>query len=223
MSATDIFTAVDGYIEGLVAQEDSALTSTIETMRREGLPEINISAAQGKFLYILAKLVNARRILEMGTLGGYSAIWLARALPENGRLITLELEPHNAAVARRNIANANLANIVEVREGPALELLPALAAENPAPFDMVFIDADKPPYLEYFEWAVKLTRPGALIIADNVIRQGRVIDPLFAADPAVIGVKRLSEALSAHPDVESCIVQSVGVKGHDGMVLAIRK
>jgi len=223
MSATDIFTAVDGYIEGLVAQEDSALTSAIETMRREGLPEINISAAQGKFLYILAKLVNAQRILEMGTLGGYSAIWLGRALPENGRLITLELEQHNAAVARRNIANANLASVAEVREGPALDLLPALAAENPAPFDMVFIDADKPPYLEYFEWAVKLTRPGALIIADNVIRQGRVIDPLFAADPAVIGVKRLSEALSAHPDAESCIVQSVGVKGHDGMVVAIRK
>ncbi len=224
MTDTDIFTAVDAYIAGLFAQEDAALTAALHEMREAGLPEISVSPVLGKFLYMLAKLVRARRILEIGTLGGYSAIWLGRALPEDGCLITLEIDPLHAKVARRNLARAMLLGTVEVREGAALDLLPKLAAAGEEPFDLIFIDADKESYLEYFELALKLSRPGTLIVADNVIRYGAVIDPAAAAsDSKVAGIQRFLDALAKYPGVEATIIQNVGSKGHDGMALAIVK
>ncbi len=168
--------------------------------------------------------LHARAILEIGTLGGYSAIWLGRALPDDGRMITLELDPLHAKIARRNIARAMLLGTVEVREGAALELLPKLISAGEGPFDLIFIDADKEPYLEYFELSLKLSRPGTLIVADNVIRYGAVIDPAAAqSDSRVAGIQRFLEALANHHGVEATIVQNVGDKGHDGMALAIVK
>jgi len=220
----DIFSAVDGYIGNLFAQEDEALTQTLQEMRQAGLPEISVSPILGKFLYLLAKLAGARRILEIGTLGGYSTIWLGRALPENGQLITLEIDPLHAKIARRNLARAMLLGAVEVREGPALELMQKLIAAGEGPFDMIFIDADKETYPEYFELALKLSRPRTLIAADNVIRKGAVLDQSArASDPMVAGAVRFSEALANCPAVEATIVQWVGTKGHDGVALAIVK
>jgi caffeoyl-CoA O-methyltransferase len=224
MAGTDIFTAVDRYIGELFAHEDEALIAALHDMREAGLPEINVSPVLGKFLYIQAKLVRARRILEVGTLGGYSAIWLGRALPEDGQMITLELDPLHARVARRNIARAKLLGTVEVREGPALDFMRRFVKEGERPFDMIFIDADKESYLEYFEFALKLSRGGTLIVADNVIREGAVLDrSAVASDSMVAGVVRFMDALSKHPAVEATIIQNVGVKGHDSMVLAVVK
>ncbi len=224
MADADIFTAVDGYIGGLFAQEDEALKAALADMREAGLPEINVSPVIGKFLYVLAKLIGARRILEIGTLGGYSAIWLGRALPENGCMITIECDPLHARVARRNLARAMLLGLVEVREGPGLEVLPQLIAAGEEPFDMIFIDADKEAYAEYLDYAVKLSRRGTLIVADNVIRAGAVLDAAVAAkDTRVAGVIRFADALSKNPAVEATEVQLVGVKGHDGMALCIVK
>ncbi len=224
MTETDIFSAVDGYISGLFANEDAALTSALQEMSAAGMPEISVSPVLGKFLYMLARLAGARRILEIGTLGGYSAIWLGRALPEDGRLVTLEIDPAHARIARRNLARAMLLGAVEVREGPALEVLPELIAAGEAPFDLIFIDADKEAYLEYFELSLKLSRPGTLIAADNVIRYGAVIDPdAGKSDSRVAGIQRFLDALSKHPGVDATIVQSVGVKGHDGVALALVK
>ncbi|MBI4725178.1 MAG: O-methyltransferase [Rhodomicrobium sp.] len=218
----DIFTAVDAYIGNLFAQEDEALQAALKDMREAGLPEISVSPVLGKFLYILAKLVRARRILEIGTLGGYSAIWLGRALPVDGCMITLEIEPLHAKVARRNLARAKLLGTVEVREGPALELLPKMAAAGEQPFDMIFIDAGKESYAEYLELAIQLSRPGTLIVADNVIRAGAVLDPAAAAaDAKVAGVMRFTDALAKHPCVEATELQWVGLKGHDGIALAV--
>ncbi len=224
MTDTDIFTAVDGYIAGLFAKEDAALTSALDEMRAAGLPEISVSPVLGKFLYMLAKLTRARRILEIGTLGGYSAIWLGRALPEHGCLLTLEIDPLHAKVARRNLARAMLLGTVEVREGPAQELLQNLVETGEEPFDLIFIDADKEAYLDYLELSLRLSRPGTLIVADNVIRYGAVLDPAAAAaDARTAGIKRFSDALAKHPAVEATIVQNVGTKGHDGMALALVK
>lgn len=222
MTGTDIFAAVDGYIETLFVKEDDALTRAVEEMRVAGLPEISVSPVLGKYLYMLAKLVRARRILEIGTLGGYSAIWFGRALPEDGHMITLEIDPLHAKVARRNLARAKLFGTVEVREGPGVELLQKLIDASEAPFDLIFIDADKETYPDYFELSLRLSHPGTLIVADNMIRQGDVIDHV-APDARVGGVKRLAEALAHHPSVEATIVQNVGVKGHDGMALVIVK
>ncbi len=222
MTETDIFSAVDGYISGLFAKEDAALGCALQEMKAAGLPEISVSPVLGKFLHMLAKVAGARRILEIGTLGGYSAIWLGRALPEDGCLLTLEIDPLHARIARRNLARAMLLGTVEVREGPALEILPKLVAAGEEPFDLIFIDADKEAYLEYFELSLKLSRPGTLIVADNVIRYGAVIDPEAGkSDSRVAGIQRFLDALSKHPGVEATIVQSVGVKGHDGLSLAI--
>ncbi len=224
MTDTDIFSAVDGYISGLFAREDKALTSALEEMRAAGLPEISVSPVLGKFLFMLAKLKGARRILEIGTLGGYSAIWLGRALPENGCLITLEVDPAHAKIARRNLARAMLLGAVEVREGPAAETLAKMIEGGEEPFDMIFIDADKESYLDYFELSLKLSRPGSLIAADNVVRYGAVIDPdAGRSDARVAGIQRFLDALSKQPGVEAVILQSVGVKGHDGLALAIVK
>ena len=160
-------------------------------IEKENIPPISVSPNQGKFLHILAKLCNAKRILEIGTLGAYSTIWMARALPAGGKLITLELEQHHASVAQQNIDHAGLTALVDIRVGKAIDLLPVLLAENAGPFDMIFIDADKPPYVEYFQWALKLSRPGTLIVADNVIRDGKVLDP-HCTDPMVKGAQRFN-------------------------------
>ena len=213
---SEIYQQVDDYIAGLVAQEDEALSAARTASLEAGLPDIAISAAEGKFLHVLARAVGAHRILEIGTLGGYSTIWLARALPLNGQLITIEVDEHHAGIARSNITRANLADRIEVRVGAALDVLPTLSG----PFDFIFIDADKETYVEYFEWAVKLARPGALIVADNVVRKGGVADGA-ATDARVAGAQRFNAALAQNPGVSAAIIQTVGAKGHDGMALAV--
>jgi len=216
----DIFSSVDDYIAGLLNPADEALAKTEASIENENIPPISVSPNQGKFLHVLAKLCQAKKILEIGTLGGYSTIWMARALPKDGRLITLELDQHHATVAARNINNAGLGNIIDIRVGKALDLLPAIEAEKAGPFDMIFIDADKPPYTEYFQWALKLSRPGTLIVADNVIRDGKVLDP-ENTEPMVKGAQRFNQALSANTAVTATIIQTVGAKEHDGMALAV--
>jgi predicted O-methyltransferase YrrM len=214
------WTAVDGFITGLVVPADPALEAALADSAAAGLPAINVSPNQGKFLHLLARAQGARSILEVGTLGGYSTIWLARALPEGGRLITLESEPKYAEIARANIARAGLADRVEVRLGPAMESLPQLAAEGFGPFDFVFIDADKVNTAEYFAWALRLTRRGSLILVDNVVRKGAVVDA-ESADPSVQGVRRFYEMLAAEPRVSATALQTVGSKGYDGFALAL--
>jgi predicted O-methyltransferase YrrM len=220
MAIKEIFGKVDQYIGALVGNEDDVLKSTVRSIEKSGIPQISVSANQGKFLHVLAKACGAKKILEVGTLAGYSTIWLARALPKNGKLITLEFDPKHAAVAKENLSNAGLSAIVDIRIGRAIELLPALAAEKAGPFDMIFIDADKPPYTEYFQWALKLSRSGTLIVADNVIREGKVIDT-NPKDEMVAGVKRFNEALGATKTVTATIIQTVGAKDHDGMAIAV--
>ncbi len=217
-----IFEQVDAYISKLTGGEDDILKQSLVRMAQAGLPEISVSPNQGKFLQVLAKLVNASRILEIGTLGGYSTIWMARALPPGGKLITLELDPLHAAVAKTNFEHAGLDDLIEQRTGKALELLQLLKAENLPPFDMIFIDADKPPYAEYFEWSLKLSRPGTLIVADNVIRDGQVLD-LATTDEKVRGAQRFNEMLGANENITATIIQTVGSKEHDGMGIAIVK
>jgi predicted O-methyltransferase YrrM len=212
--------AVDRYITDLLVPSDPALDSTLEASAAGGLPAINVAPNQGKFLALLAQLQKANSILEIGTLGAYSTIWLARALPPGGRLITLEADPAHANVARANIAHAGLADRVELRLGPALETLPQIASEGLGPFDLIFIDADKPTYPEYFEWALKLSRRGTLIIADNIVRGGAVIDPA-SEDPRVHGVRRFNKLVAAEPRVSATAIQTVGSKGYDGFVFAL--
>ena len=208
--------AVDGYFSGLLVGPDAELEAALDASDAAGLPQIAVSANQGKLLHLLARLRGARRILEIGTLGGYSTIWLARALPADGQLITLEYDPHHAEVARANIARAGLADRVEVRVGAALDTLPGLEG----PFDLVFIDADKPNNPDYFRAALRLSRPGSVIIVDNVVRGGRVADP-DSRDPSVLGTRALAELLAAEPAVDATMVQTVGSKGYDGFALAV--
>lgn len=215
-----LFASIDAYIDGLFVPEDAVLEGALSAAAAAGLPEIQVSAGQGKLLSLLAKLRGARRILELGTLAGYSAIWLARALPADGRLVTLEFSPEHAAVARANLERAGLSGRCEVIVGPALETLPQLAARGEEPFDMVFIDADKGNYSAYLDWALRLTRPGSLIIADNVVRGGAVLDPA-ADDASAVGARDFNAALAAEPRVEAIVVQQVGAKGHDGMAVAL--
>src|SRR5688572_12793500 len=170
------FGAVDEYINGLFAPEDESLKGAIRSLEKEGIPQISVSANQGKFLQVMAQLVNAKRILEVGTLGGYSTIWMARALPDEGKIITLELDPKHAAVAQNNIERAGVADKVEIRVGKGIDSLSQMIQDKEPAFDMIFIDADKPPYAEYFQAALKLSHPGSLIIADNVIREGKVLN-----------------------------------------------
>ena len=214
------WTAVDRYITDLLVLPDPALDAALQSSVAAGLPAINVAPNQGKFLMLLAQIQRARNILEIGTLGAYSTIWLARALPPDGRLITLEAEPKHADVARANIARAGLAHLVEVRLGPALETLPRLAAEGAGPFDLIFIDADKPSYPDYFLWTLKLSRRGTVIVADNVVRDGAVIDPA-SDDPKVQGMRRFNELLAAEPRVSATEIQTVGSKGYDGFAMAV--
>jgi caffeoyl-CoA O-methyltransferase len=215
-----IFEQVDDYIRQLVGVEDEVLKATDQSIAEANIPPISVSANQGKFLQVLAKSCRAKRILEIGTLVGYSTIWMARALPRDGRLISLEFEPLHARVAKNNIEKAGLSDIVDIRIGKAIELLPQLVAQGEDPFDFIFIDADKPPYTEYFQWALKLSRPGTLIVADNVIRDGKVLDPA-AADEMVAGAIRFNSFLAGCKEVTATIVQTVGSKMHDGMALAV--
>ena len=212
--------AVDRYITDLFVRPDPALDAALAASDAAGLPAINVAPNHGKLLHLLARAQGARSILEVGTLGGYSTIWLARALPADGRLVTLEADPQHADVARANIARAGLADIVEVRLGHALETLPQIAAEGLGPFDLIFIDADKPSNSDYFAWALKLSRRGSLILVDNVVRNGAVIDA-ESHDRNVQGVRRFNERLAAEPRVSATEVQTVGSKGYDGLAVAL--
>ncbi|MEV7709601.1 O-methyltransferase [Streptomyces sp. NPDC088270] len=214
------WTEVDDYFNGLLVGPDEDLDAAVENSDAAGLPAIQVAANQGKLLNLLARLQGARTVLEIGTLGGYSTIWLARALPEGGRVVTLEADPAYAEVARANIERAGLADVVEIRVGRALDTLPELAAEGHGPFDVVFIDADKPSNPDYLAWSLKLTRPGSLIVADNVVRDGEVVDAT-SEDPKVQGVRRFTELVAAEPTLAATALQTVGGKGYDGLMMAL--
>ena len=216
----DVWTAVDKYITDLLVPSDPALEAALQASSAAGLPHIQVSPVQGKLLHLLARACGARQILEIGTLGGYSTIWLARALPAGGQVVTLEADAKHAEVARANFAIAGLAGVIELRLGPALETLPRLAAEARGPFDLIFIDADKANMREYFDWALKLSRAGSVIIADNVIRNGAVLDA-SSSDVDVQGVRRFNERLAAEKRVSATEIQTVGSKGYDGFALAV--
>jgi predicted O-methyltransferase YrrM len=216
----ETFSAVDQFIAGTLVQHDEALDAALAAAEAAGLPSIQVSPPQGKLLQLLARLQGARKVLEFGTLGGYSTILLARALPEDGRLISLEANPAYAEVALRNIEAADLDGLVEIRVGPALEALPALEEDGAGPFDLVFIDADKVNTPHYFAWALDHTRPGSLIIADNVVRDGSLAEA-SSADEATKAQRRLHEMLAEEPRVAATTIQTVGVKGYDGFTIAL--
>jgi predicted O-methyltransferase YrrM len=220
MSAQDTWNQVDRYLTDTLAPADPALEAALKASDAAGLPQIAVSAPQGKLLQLLATVQGAGRILEIGTLGGYSTICLARALPEGGWLITLEFDPKHAEVARGNIAAAGLADRVEVRVGAALDSLPVLQAEGAGPFDLVFIDADKANNPHYVRWALELSRPGTMIIVDNVVRNGGVADGA-SQDPAITGTRAALELIAAEPRLTGTAVQTVGSKGYDGFALAL--
>jgi len=211
---------VDRFFTDQLIDDDPALAAALTDSDAARLPEIQVTALQGQQLFLFARAIGARRILEIGTLGGYSAIWLARALPPDGRLITLEIEPRHAAVARQNLDRAGVADRVEIIEGPALDSLDHLAHDDPAPFDLVFIDADKENLDAYFTGAVGLTRPGGVIIADNVVREGAIIDDANI-DPRILGVRRLLDLIARTPGVTATVTQTVGAKGYDGFLFAV--
>jgi predicted O-methyltransferase YrrM len=216
----DTWTAVDRYIVDLQVSSDATLDAALEASHAAGLPAINVSPTQGKLLHILARAQGAKRILELGTLGAYSTIWLARALPSTGRLVSLEANAKHVEVARANIARAGLSNVVEVQLGPALDSLKQMVAERTEPFDFIFIDADKPGYAEYLTWALKLSHPGTLIIADNVVRDGKVADAA-SDDENVQGIRRFNEVLASNNTLIATTIQTVGSKGYDGFTIAI--
>jgi predicted O-methyltransferase YrrM len=217
--AEETWTAVDEYVTGLLAPPDEALEAALRAADAAGLPQIQVSPPQGKLLYLLAKSIGAKAILEFGTLAGYSTIWLARALPADGRLISLEAEQRYAEVAAASIAAAGLGEIVEVRVGAALEQLPQLEADGVGPFDLTFIDADKVHTPDYFAWALEHSRPGSLIVADNVVRDGSLVDP-DSDDPSITAQRRFHEMLASETRVEATTIQTVGGKGYDGFNIA---
>jgi predicted O-methyltransferase YrrM len=214
--------SVDRYFGDLLVRDDAALQGAVAANRAAGLPEIAVAPNQGALLNLIARAMGATRILEIGTLGGYSTIWLARALTAGGKLISLEIDPGHAAVAKRNLANAGLSQVAEVRLGPAIELLPAIAQRGEGPFDLIFVDADKPSNRDYFDWALKLSRPGSLIVIDNVVRGGAVADS-SNFDRDVAGVRSLAERMANEPRVDATVIQTVGVKGYDGLAFALVK
>jgi predicted O-methyltransferase YrrM len=211
---------IDHYLSTLFAPADAALDAALKASAAAGLPEIQVSPTLGKLLHMLARLQGARAILEIGTLGGYSTIWLARALAPGGRLISLEADAKHAEVARANVARAGLGDRVEIRVGRALDTLPKIAAEGRGPFDLVFIDADKQSNPDYFTWALKNTRRGSVIIVDNVVREGKVLDA-ESTEPDVQGTRRVLAMMAAEPRVSATAIQTVGVKGHDGFAIAV--
>ena len=214
------WSAVDTYLSGVLLPDDPALEEAVRSSERAGLPAIQVSPLQGKMLHLLALMRGARSILEIGTLGGYSTIWMAKALRPGGRLITLEIDPKHAEVARANLLRAGLERVVDVRVGRALDTLERLAAENAGPFDLVFIDADKPSGAEYFKRTLELSRTGTIIVVDNVVRDGEVADA-SSSDANVVGSRRVLEAMAAEPRVSATAIQTVGVKGYDGFAMAL--
>jgi predicted O-methyltransferase YrrM len=215
----EVWTKVDNYFGGLLTPKDEKLDAALRANEKAGLPAIDVTGLQGKFLDFLVRVSGARRVLEIGTLGGYSTIWIARALPEGGSVVSLELEQHHAEVARANLKNAGVLDRVEIVVRPALDTLPELEKTR-APFDLIFIDADKEGYPQYLHWALKLSRPGTVIVADNVVREGKVIEP-DCDDTAVQGVQRFTELLAAEPRLSATVLQTVGTKGYDGFALAV--
>lgn len=215
-----IWGTVDAYIADRLVGADPVLDEALQRSEAAGLPAINVSVAQGKLLHLLARIHGARRVLEVGTLGGYSAIWLGRAVGPDGTVITIEVDPAHAAVARTNVDRAGLRDVVDIRLGSALDVLPELAAGDPPPFDMVFIDADKPSNPDYFTWALRLTRPGSVVVVDNVVRDGAVVDSANP-DPGVVGTRRLFDMMAAEPRVSATAIQTVGSKGYDGLAVAL--
>jgi len=215
-----IWTDVENYIAGKLVHADSALEAARDSNGSAGLPAIEVAPNAGKLLHLLAKLVGARQILEIGTLGGYSTIWLARALPEDGRVITLEIAPKHAEIAQANFEAAGVADRVEIRLGPALDTLAQLEAESAGPFDLFFIDADKANNANYLHWALRLARPGSLILVDNVVRDGSVLDG-ESKDPNIQGSRQLFDALAAEPRLTATALQMVGSKGYDGLAIAL--
>ena len=216
----ELWTAVDSYIVDTLLPPDDALARAVKASDEAGLPSIQVSPPQGRFLQMLAKVQGARRILEIGTLGGYSTIWLARALPGDGRMVTMEIDPRHAEVARSNIEFAGLSDKVRVLNGDAHDLLATLESEIDAPFDFTFIDADKASIPQYFESAHRMSRPGSLILIDNVVREGAVIHA-ESADAAVQGVRKVNEMMSSNARVTATVIQTVGVKGYDGLAIAL--
>lgn len=219
MSA-ELWGRVDDYIADRLVDEDAALADALKANAANGLRPIDVSAAQGKFLHLLVRMSRAKRILEVGTLGAYSTIWMAKALPAGGTIVTLEYEPHHAEVARRNIARAGYSGRIEVRVGAAAETLPVLAAEKPEPFDFVFIDADKPNNTVYLDWAIRLGRPGTVIVLDNVVRDGQVANA-ESRDPNVLGSRGAFDLIAANPRLSATALQTVGAKGYDGFAVMI--
>ena len=220
--ADSIFTEVDQYINDLFVPPDAFLDATMETAKKEGIPSISISSGQGKLLYLLAKMARAEKILEIGTLAGFSTIWFSRALPANGKIVTLELDAHHAAVAKTNIENAGVADKVEIRIGNASDTMDKMISEGKEKFDLIFIDADKPPYATYFLKALELSHPGTVIIADNVVREGKILDQ-NSDDDDIAGIQRFNSTLANSDKVEATILQTVGQKVHDGIAIAIVK
>lgn len=215
-----VWTKVDRYFGDLLLKPDAALDAAVVANREAGLPPIDVTPLQGKFLELLVRATGARRILEIGTLGGYSTIWLARALPAGGTVVSLELEPRHARVARANLKKAGLSDKIEIRVGAAAGSLKKLVADDADPFDLIFIDADKAGYPDYLDWSLKLARPGTLIVADNVVRDGAVVDPRNP-DPHVQGVRRFAEKLAAEPRLSATVLQTVAGKGYDGFAMAV--
>ena len=215
-----VWAEVDGYFSDLFVPSDAQLDAVLRANAQQDLPPIDVTRLQGKFLGFLIRVSGAQRVLEIGTLGGYSTLWMARALPEGGRIVTLELSPHHARVARSNLDNAGVLERVELRVAPAVESLTALVAEAVKPFDLIFIDADKQGYPEYLEWSLRLARVGTVIVADNVVRGGRVIEP-GSDDVNVLGVRRFAELVAQEPRLSATVLQTVGTKGYDGFALAV--
>ena len=216
----ELYTAIDSFLSSSLVPSDSVLDAVLKSHLDAGLPPIAVTPTLGKFLNLIARSISARKILEVGTLGGYSTIWLARALPPTGRLVTLEFDPKHAEVARKNFQQAGLARVIEIHIGKALDTLPQVAAAHPAPFDLIFIDADKQNNPSYFAWALKLSRPGSIIIIDNVVRDGAILNA--ASDsPDIRGIRQLFADLASEPRVQATAIQTVDAKGHDGFVLAL--
>lgn len=216
----ELWAAVDRYFGELLAPEDKALSASMETNREAGLPSIDVPALLGKFLELMVRISGARRVLEIGTLGGYSTIWMARALPAGGQVVTLEIDPHHAEIARENLKTAAVLGRVDVRVGPAGETLRTMHEHGDGPFDVIFIDADKKSLPAYLDWSLKLSRPGSVIVADNVVRDGKVLDAA-SADPDIQGVRRMTELMARNPRLSATAIPTVGARGYDGFAVAV--
>jgi predicted O-methyltransferase YrrM len=219
-SGRQLWTAVDEYFRELLAPADKYLEAVVRTNRKAGLPAIDVSPLQGQHLNLLVRMTQPKRVLEIGTLGGYSTICMARALPVGGRIVTLEFSPRHAEVARKNLKTAGVLDRVYLRVGPALDLLPGLQREGAEPFDFIFIDADKQSNAEYVKWALRLSRVGTTIVVDNVVRDGKVIDGK-SKDPDIVGTRRMAELIANEPRLSATVIQNVGAKGYDGFLLAV--